>query len=418
MNIGSNIATQTDRPATASAHRTVPGRPTRPYITVKNILWQVRSDIATKEVQTSPTYSYQWMADQVGHMAVGMAVVLLFWPFGGIWPVIGFTAVVIGASLLELWDYRQACAKIKLPFNATCDRKDLRQNASIAVYYMALGGFFALSALMLNKLPTSLPVIVRVVVMFFVFAIAIVGPAFYWLRQKIRFQQIGLPFLFRLPEFKLLGIDFKTHPIDPEAIKWIATAKWIDDEFINGDGEGKHIAIVGSLNSGKTSLAVGIATEGSFSGKKARYLTFDKLQQIGLNHEPPPPRNTKLWPWQHSQLLIIDDVTAGIAEGPKQLLQALEKLGSVRERLRERNTVWCLGADVSDVKPWIETLKVGCGIDPKKLLTVTLKSPEKSPEVEGKKDPEGKNIPEGSIGYIHGEVPPSMINHVGQRSAT
>src|SRR5215831_6377774 len=295
MNIGSNIATNRDE---------------RPHVTFKEIRQQVWNDLATKEVQTSPTYSYQWIADQVGHMAIGMAVVLLFWPFGGTWPIIGFITLVIGASLVELWDYRQACAKIVLPFNATRDRKDLRQNASIAVYYMALGGLFALLALMLDKLPTSLPVIVRVVIMFIVFVIAIIGPAFYWLRQKILFQQIGLPFLFRLPEFKLHRVNFK-QPVGPEAAKWMETAKWIDDGFINGDGEGKHIAIVGSLNSGKTSLAVAIATEGSFNGKKARYLTFNKLQQIGLKHEPPPPRNTKLWRWKSSELLIIDDVPAG-----------------------------------------------------------------------------------------------------------
>jgi hypothetical protein len=336
MNIGSNIATKMDGLTTVSAHPPVRGRRTRPDITFKQIRWQVWNDLATKDVQTSPTYSYQWMADQVGHMAVGMAVVLLFWPFGGIWPVIGFIAVVIGALLLELWDYWQACAQMGPPFNATRDREDLRQNAWIAVYYMALGGSFALSALMLDEFPTSLPVIVRVVVIFIVFAIAIGLPAFYWLRQKILFQQIGLPFLFRLPEFKLHGLHFKRQPVAPEAAKWIETAKWIDDGFINGDGEGKHIAIVGSLNCGKTRLAVGIATEGSFSGKKARYLTFNKLQQIGLNHEPPPPRNTKLWQWKHSQLLIIDDVTAGTTESPEQLLQALQKLGPVCEQLRKK----------------------------------------------------------------------------------
>ena len=206
MNIGSNIATKMDGLTTVSAHPPVRGRRTRPDITFKQIRWQVWNDLATKDVQTSPTYSYQWMADQVGHMAVGMAVVLLFWPFGGIWPVIGFIAVVIGALLLELWDYWQACAQMGPPFNATRDREDLRQNAWIAVYYMALGGSFALSALMLDEFPTSLPVIVRVVVIFIVFAIAIGLPAFYWLRQKILFQQIGLPFLFRLPEFKLHGL--------------------------------------------------------------------------------------------------------------------------------------------------------------------------------------------------------------------
>ena len=192
--------------------------------------------------------------------------------------------------------------------------------------------------------------------------------------------------------------------------KWMKTAKWICDGFINGDGEGKQIAIVGSLNSGKTSLAVGIATEGSFSGKKARYLTFDKLQQIGLNHEPPPPRNTRLWPWKHSQVLIIDDVTADIpnsvVDRPKLLRETLEELGQVRELITKRNTVWCLGANVADVEKWREALKTGCGINDEKLLTVTLRSPDGTQATEGKKDPVG------SIGCIHGKVPSMQLGEV------
>jgi hypothetical protein len=206
MSFESNTAIPMDQLAGA-VH--VDDQPTPPVITGKDLRWQIWNDVATKEVQTSPTYSYQWMADQVGHMAVGMAGVLLTWPFGGIWPFIGFIVVVTGASLLELFDYRQACKKIRPPFDAITDKKDLRENASIAVYYMALGGLFALSALTLDKLPTSLPVIVRLVVLIIVFAIAIGYPAFYWLRQKIIFQQIGLPFLFRLPEFKLHELHFK-----------------------------------------------------------------------------------------------------------------------------------------------------------------------------------------------------------------
>ncbi len=386
-------------PAKKAVHSTDHDDPTAPVIRGKDLRWQVWNDVATKEVQTSPTYSYQWMADQVGHMAIGMAVVLLAWPFGGNWPFIGFTGLVIGASLLELFDYRQACKKIRPPFDAITDKKDLRQNASIAVYYMALGGVFALSALTLDKLPTSLPVIVRVVVLIIVFAIAIGYPAFYWLRQKIIFQQIGLPFLFRLPEFKLHELDFKKK-LSPEAKKWIETATWING-FING-GKGKHIAIVGSLNSGKTSLAVGIATEGAFTRKKARYLTFDKLQQIGLDPEPPPPRNTRIWPWRHSQLLIIDDVTAGIpnsvGDRPRLFYEMLKALGPLVERINKRNTVWCLGADVADAGKWRDALQKGCDISDEKLLTVTLMSPGIAPR--GTKDPVG------SIGYIHGEPPP------------
>src|SRR5262249_431485 len=139
-----------------------------------------------------------------------------------------------------------------------------------------------------------------------------------------------------------------------------------------------------------------------FSRKKARYLTFDKLQQIGLNHEPPPPRNTRLWPWRRSQLLIIDDVTAGIpnsvVDRPKLFFEMLKELGPIVGRINKRNTVCCLGADLADVGKWRDALQKGCDISDENLLTVTLRSPEKAPE--GKKDPVG------SIGYIHGEPPP------------
>src|SRR3954451_21426365 len=43
-----------------------------PGIAFKDVWWQFRADIFSKEVQTSPTYSYQWMACQTGHIGLGM----------------------------------------------------------------------------------------------------------------------------------------------------------------------------------------------------------------------------------------------------------------------------------------------------------------------------------------------------------
>jgi len=357
--------------------------PTKPVITRHHIWEQVKRDIETKEVQTSPTYSYQWMADQAGHIAIGMLFVLLPWSLGELlqlqrvvtWaPWIGFGLLIGFAFLLEAWDYSQASKKIGPDplFNATRDRSDLRQNAGIAVYYMGLGGVIALSALlspaMFNKLSHSLLVLISLyVTMLIVLALLTVAPAIYWLRQKIRFQQVGLPYLFRLPEFKRDGFN-----------RNIATEI---DQFIDNSGkvsEKKHIAIVGPLNSGKTTLAVGIATESSFRNKKACYLTFDKLQQIvASNQEPKAPRNTRLWPWKHSQLLIVDDVTAGIpdstAELPEQLEKELQVLGpKAIAAIKQRHTVWCLGADVSKLRQWTDVLMTGCGIAEKDLITVTL----------------------------------------------
>jgi hypothetical protein len=334
------------------------GPPTAPEVPLSAILWQIKKDVLSKEVQTSPTYSYQWLADQAGHVAVGMLVVLMFWWILGrssLGAAVGFSVAAFGILLVELYDIRQAFAKLDKLFDGTRDRMDLLLNASVAVWYVIAGAFIAVSATL--GWPRWL---------FAPFLIAVLGPIPYWLRQKIQFQQVGLPFLFRLPEFKLSGFAREV-------------AKKIDVFIRTSDHPPpKHIAIIGKLGSGKTSLAVGIATEGAFNGKKARYLTFDKLQQIAcLPKEPPAPRNTRLWPWRQCQILVVDDVVAGVPnltmEHAKQMREELRALGEAAiGLLGQRHTVWCLGADTETAGPWIDALKQGCEISDDDLLIVTL----------------------------------------------
>lgn len=332
--------------------------PTAPEVPLSAILWQIKKDVLSKEVQTSPTYSYQWLADQAGHVAAGMLAVLMFWWVLGrsdLGAIIGFAVAAFGILLVELNDIRQAFAKLDKLFDGTRDRIDLLLNASVAAWYVIAGAFIAVSATLGWSWWLFAP-----------FLMAVLVPIPYWLRQKIRFQQVGLPFLFRLPEFKLSGF--------PREI-----AKKIDLFIRTSDhAPPKHIAIIGKLGSGKTSLAVGIATEGAFNGKKARYLTFDKLQQIArLPKEPPAPRNTRLWPWRASQILVVDDVVAGMPnltmEHAKQMYEELRALGETAiDLIRQRHTVWCLGADTVTAGPWIEGLKQGCKINDDDLLIVTL----------------------------------------------
>jgi len=387
----------------ASGQASTPlGKPTAPEISLSDLHRQVKRDLLAKEVQTSPTYSYQWMAAQAGHIALGLLIVLWVWWTGqifdpgqsswipvvgaeigrwfaeaGQWidsiagkngippvklPWIGFCVAAIFISALEVYDYVKASRKLERLFNAARDRKDLRDNVGAAIYYVLLGAGIALAALLswTPWLGLLIPIL-------------IVAPAFYWLRQKMRFQQIGLPFLFRLPEFKLDGF--------PPGV-----AKMIDD-FIrtSGDLSPKHIAIVGELGTGKTNLAVGIATEGAFNGKKGRYLTLSKLRQIApMSKEPDPPRNLVFWPWREAQILVIDDVVS--ADSPEQLKKVLQvELGRVLESMRLRYTVWCLGANTTDSDRWIDALRSDFVKDESDLLIVILeKSREQDDRVVGK----------------------------------
>src|SRR5690349_7793118 len=44
----------------------------------KHIWWQFRRDVFDKEVQSAATYSYLWLADQMGHIGVGILLTIIF----------------------------------------------------------------------------------------------------------------------------------------------------------------------------------------------------------------------------------------------------------------------------------------------------------------------------------------------------
>ena len=46
--------------------------PSAPILTTKDLLHQFWADAYGKEVQTAATYSYTWLADQFGHICLGI----------------------------------------------------------------------------------------------------------------------------------------------------------------------------------------------------------------------------------------------------------------------------------------------------------------------------------------------------------
>src|SRR5580693_7317699 len=48
--------------------------PRSPQITYGELFKQFKADVYGKEVQSAATYSYMWMADQMGHICVGILV--------------------------------------------------------------------------------------------------------------------------------------------------------------------------------------------------------------------------------------------------------------------------------------------------------------------------------------------------------
>jgi len=321
------------------------------------VIAQVESDLfKSKDVQDTATFSYQWTADQFGHFALGFEITfalswvaaLLGYAGGRVGFWIGL-AVVLIFVLKEANDFRiewrKACdAKSVFKFNSL----EIFSNTFTAVFYIALGGIVAAFGLLAPGYGLiSIPVT----------AVFALGLGYVWLRKKITFQQAGLPYLYRLANFPSpipkASAQFIVNLSKPSAPD---TPPTIAD----------HLIIAGPLDSGKSSLAVGIGTEFAFRMGIARYTTLSKLLQAALKDgqwdKPEFDDGRILWPWQTSDLLIVDDVdvisdhvpgTSMAVETERQIVQSrVNTLKSqippvLQDALKYRRTVWVVG-DIND----------------------------------------------------------------------
>lgn len=335
-----------------------PGEPTAPHLTAKDLWRQVWADAYGKEVQSAATYSYMWLADQFGHVCVGIIVdfaattvsglvmvFLLGWQGDfqydtGIWP--GLTLTVIGVSIWEWCAYQSSVKQATGVF--PLDTKLLCDNAIIAAAYMSLGALLGF-AFHLPLIPASLIAAVVVVLAIFL------APR--WLRQKIVWQKASIPYLFRLADVAP-NIGSK----DAELLQ----------SLIEGGAppatQPCQIVIGGPIGSGRTPMAAGIATEFAFKHNKVRYLTLDCLLEFAANAsrdfypDDPGPTTISYWPWSEAQVVIIDGIgpVMSVSEPGREanfarfhaMLQ--NDLKSISHVLKRSYTIWVLG-DLSPPPP-------------------------------------------------------------------
>jgi len=330
-----------------------PVGPSAPRLTAKDLLRQFWADAYGKEVQTAATYSYTWLADQFGHICIGLivnfAATALFgaatvlikrWEFAygtGRW--FGLAVAIAAAAIWEWSAYNSSVKQAgdRFPLGA----KLLRDNAIIAAIYMALGGVLGF-AFHLYLIPAAL-----------IFAAVVVTAIFLappWFRQKMTWQKASLPYLFRLAD-AAPTID----KVDAETLQ-----KLIDAGAPPGT-EACQIVIGGPIGSGRTPIAAGIGTEFAFKKHKVRYLGLDSLLEFAANsaggvfRDDPGPTTISYWPWFESQVVIIDGVGPMVAtneQGHEANLDRFENmlnndLRNVAGVLKRCHTVWILG----DLRP-------------------------------------------------------------------
>jgi|PersoiStandDraft_1058852.scaffolds.fasta_scaffold09554_3 hypothetical protein len=334
-----------------------PAGPTAPQLTSRDLLRQFWADAYGKEVQTAATYSYTWLADQFGHICIGLVVdfpatvvsglvmVQLGWApkfeyDTGIWPGLIFTIAVVA-----YWEWRAYQSSVKQATGAfPLDSKLLRDNAIIAATYMTLGAILGFAF----HLPLKPAILISAGV---VVAAIVLAPR--WLRQKIIWQKASMPYLFRLAD--------AAPNIGSEDAK---TLQNLIDAGAPPVTEPCQIIIGGPIGSGRTSMAAGIGTEFAFKQNKVRYLGLDCLLEFATNAsdrvfpDDAGPATISYWPWSQAQVVIIDGVGPFVASNEpgreanvarfKTMLQ--NELGTVAGVLKRCHTVWVLG-DLSPPPP-------------------------------------------------------------------
>jgi hypothetical protein len=306
---------------------------------VRDIAKQFWIDIQGKEVSNAETYSHAWVANQFGHICLGMliagtlgVILAFFLPF----QLEVFISTLLAVGIVGWWEWRAydiATTGVNSQF--PLDRNLLRDNAVTAALYMAVGAAIVLiyRYCMLRDhqwwgIGCYLPL--------GGFAIWL---SLRWLRQKIIWQKAGLPYLSRLANLP------RTMPQ--------AAAKEIQGWIDHSAGPSRQIVIAGPASSGGTSLGAAIGTEFCFKEKAVRYLSFTKLREYARQNQrfadDRGPKNIGYWPLEQAQLLIIDDV------GPRPVNGRIEPLlnelagildpnrNAIGDILVNRQTVWIMG---------------------------------------------------------------------------
>lgn len=373
--------------------------PEPPEIKPADVLRQIKVDLIDKEVQSAATYSYLWLADQMGHVGIGLLIAAVVSAavsiFGSLtnechWLI---AAAALGALPVakEAWDFRKFDAGAN-PYFAV-DRLLLAGNAATATLYMLAG--LVVGVVVAMPLPfvgpaawtwTVLGVDVTITQLLLTRVAIVIGIAIlsmsgvlWWVPQKIIWQKAALPYLSRLSRVE---VAFAPDDADDDRRKienYIAGADKVD-----GKKTEPPLLLLGPLGVGKTSLAAAIGTEAAFAGAKVRYVSFSKLAQSALAQRrahgreqvidaaDAGPPNILYWQWRRAQLVIVDDIRPGLGELDyislaefRERFQEDRKLGAEGlQTLTRRRTVWAIGVTDSEAPDWVATFAGWFGVAP------------------------------------------------------
>ncbi len=329
-------------------------------ITLKVFLEQVGKDLIGKDSFRGVTLTYSWLANQFGHFGLGFIPTVMVYgllpnwsqkpPFARIKPAV---FVSLFWLLFETYNFLgPMLLEHSKPYVFPPRWGNVAFDTITDVAFFALGAFTA--AVAWSRTRSA-----RLVVCFLLLALAY--PAYWWYTCKMYLQYAEYPTQIRLGEWNL-----KIGETDAQQVS----------NYLNVTDGGHHMLLFGGRGSGKTSLAIAMATECSFQRKTCFYTSAMKLLSLFYDRRPFPGP----WNWRSAELLVIDDLNPG--EPLHNELITAKTFQDVAvssghdnlSLLANKNIIWVAGSagkDAAFSKKWVDML-LEMGVAQNKISVVNL----------------------------------------------
>ena len=325
-----------------------------------DILKQIKYDLNGKDSQRGITLSYGWLANQFGHFSLGFIPAFIFYFFRVHKHCSYNSAMWAAFSTIGFWTLFELC-NFLIPL-LTQSKKGSFEPAWYNVGFDTITDllFFYCGSFSLIIFYTQEPWVRAIVILLWILPYFLFN---YWYRIKMYIQYAYYPFQRRLSQWKN----------DISAEDKALILKFIAKEEV------KHVLIFGGDNSGKTGLAIAMATELSIKQNACFYTTAMKFTQFLDCPDKTFAEDFLIpWSWRQTECLVIDDVNAG-SKTPEFvstsiLSKALQESLFVDENikaLKNKSVIWVIGKRELETD-WINFL-VSLGLHEKNIVPIELK---------------------------------------------
>lgn len=340
------------------------------HISVKRIFQQIKADAIGKDSHRGITLTYAWLANQFGHISLGFIPSFLVHQLFNVTPLKSALYVSLFWLCFEAYNFlgplllkkESQSDAVYIPKKSNYKFKPKWLNVAFDTFTDVC--FFALGACLfcLSMIGFENKTINIVLIVLFIYLL-IAGR--YWFITKMYQFYARFPFQFRLSQW-----DFNISKGQKDIV----------DDFLSATEVGNHLLIYGNLNTGKTSLGVGILNELSIKNYACLYVNAIKLYNYLFKDENDVLEAHEIWDWRGAEFLMIDDInpTDPIKEElikPEKLLTFIDNFGKPncnnRKTLENKNVIWVLGNREIATDSWAAML-ISMGIQQDKISTINL----------------------------------------------